>query len=322
MAQLKFNNKFKFQTKKFWSLGIGLLAIVCNLVIGYWNLPLYAQDKIVAIVNKDIITQKDLNDFINFMRVQLSTQYQGAELENKIQSMKLDLLDKLIEDRLILQEAKKEDIVLNPDRLKAKINEIKDHYGSDSEFQNAIAKQGLVEGDIEAKITEQSLMFTVIEKEIKSKIIIKPVEVTDFYQENIKKFILPEQREFESVAFDSESLAYEVLNKLKSGQELKDIADRYSLAVNKFNTLKDGQLRKDIEDTLFKLEAGQISSIVKIENKYYIFKLGNIMPPHQQNLSQAQEDIHAMLYNKKMQEALTKWLEQLKAHSYIKILQN
>ncbi len=64
---------------------------------------LFAQDKIAAIVNNDIITQKDLDDFLNFMRIQLSQDYSGKELENKIQAMKPDLLDRLIEDRLILQ---------------------------------------------------------------------------------------------------------------------------------------------------------------------------------------------------------------------------
>jgi len=281
-----------------------------------------AQDKIIAIVDKDVITQKDLNDFINFMHVQLSTQYQGGQLESKIQSMKFDLLDKLIEDRLILQEAKKDNIGIEPDRIKAKINEIKKHYGSDSEFQNVLAEQGLVQADIEAKIREQSLMYAVIDREIRSKIIIKPVEVTNFYQQNLKKFILPEQREFESVTVDNESKAFEVFDKLKSGQELQDVANRYSLAINKFSSARDGQLREDIEDTVFKMNTGQISAPLKIEDNYYIFKLNNIIPPRQQNLSEAQKDIYDMLFNKKMQEALTKWLDELKRHSYIKILQN
>jgi len=332
MTKHKIQNKHKAQITNHKTLVlvfvIGIFNLfcalnfdICNLRIGICHFA-FAQDKIVAIVNKDIITQKDLNDFINFMRVQLSTQYQGEQLESKIQSMKLDLLDKLIEDRLILQEAKKDNIRIDPDRIKAKINEIKKHYGSDSEFQNAIAKQGLVQADIEAKIREQTLMYAVIDREIRSKIIIKPGEVTDFYQENTGKFILPEQREFESVTVDNESLVRDVFDKLKSGKELKDVADNYSLSINKFTTARDGQLKKDIEETVFKINVGQISAPVKIEDSYYIFKLNNIIPPRQQNLSEVQDDIQAMLFNNRMQESLTKWLDELKRHSYIKILSN
>jgi parvulin-like peptidyl-prolyl isomerase len=299
---------------------------------------LFAQDKIIAIVNKDIITQKDLNDFINFMRVQLAAEYKGEQLETKIQSMKLDLLDKLIEDSLILQEAKRGNIKINPDRIKVRVSEIIKHYGSDSEFQNSLTKQGLVKADIEAKIREQLLMYSVIDMEIRSKIIIKPGEVTDFYQENTEKFILPEQREFESITIDNESLANEIFDQLKSGQELQDVADRYSLTVNKFSCVRNGQLRKDIEDTVFKINLAQISRPIKIdtsaslsvngersrtiENNYYIFKLNNIIPPRHQNLSEVQDKIYSMLFNKKMQEALTKWLDELRKRSYIKIIQN
>lgn len=283
---------------------------------------LLAQDKIIAVVNKEIITQKDLSDFINFMRVQLSTEYKGQQLEGKIQSMKLDLLNKLIEDRIILQEAKKEGIMLNPDRIKSKISEIKNHYGSDKQFQDAIAKQGLVEADIEKKIEEQGLMYYIIERQVKSKISVKPSEVTDYYQQNINKFTIPEQREFESITVGDKALAFDIGNKLIRGQALNDIANRYNIEINKFNAARDGQLRKDVEDILFKLSIGQTSEPINIENSYYFFKLNNIVPPHQRNLSEAQEDIHAILFNKKMQEDMAKWLDELKSHSYINILKN
>ncbi len=124
MAKIKNIN----QNSKFKKIFLFLIFTTYYLLTTTYY-PLFAQDKIVAIVNKDIITQKDLNDFINFMRVQLSTQYQGKQLESKIQSMKLDLLDKLIEDRLILQKAKKDNMGIDPDRIKAKINEIKKEIG-------------------------------------------------------------------------------------------------------------------------------------------------------------------------------------------------
>jgi parvulin-like peptidyl-prolyl isomerase len=83
-----------------------------------------------------------------------------------------------------------------------------------------------------------------------------------------------------------------------------------------------GELRKDIEDVIFKLGIGEVSQPVKIENKYYIFKLENIAPPKQRILSEAQEIIHDHLFERKTEEELTKWLDELKKKSYIKILQN
>jgi parvulin-like peptidyl-prolyl isomerase len=299
--------------------------ILCCIFVFYafsFALTCFGQDKIVAIVNNDVITQKDLSDFVNFMRVQLAAEYKGEELENKIQSMKLDLLDKLIEDRLILQEAKKNDIKIDDSRIRARIDEIRKRYASDMEFQEALDRQGLVQADLELRIREQILMYNIIDMKIRSKILIKPAEITDFYQKNTQEFILPQQREFQTISIGEESLAKEIYNNLKSGQELQDLAKKYSLSVNKIKAEKGGQLRKDIEEIVFKMNPGDVSQPTQIEDQYYIFRLDNIIPPTQQSLSEVQDKIHAFLFNKKMQEEMTKWLDELKVTSYIKILQD
>jgi parvulin-like peptidyl-prolyl isomerase len=330
MIKRRWLNKFKpkslelrVQSSELRAKKSRLPVIIFVLVLGFWHLPsAFGQDKIVAIVNNDIITQKDLNDFINFMRLQLAAQFEGKQLEDKIQSMKLDLIDRLIEDKLILQEARKNNIKVDENRVKAKVEEVRKNYASDSEFQEALVKQGLTQADIELKIREQLFTYFIIEIQIKSRIVVKPSEVTNFYEQNIATFQLPSQREFESIGINNANLAKELFNKLKGGEELQNLSVKHSLAVNKFSAREGGELKKEIEDVVFKLRPGEVSPPVRIENSYYIFKLNNIVPAHQQSLSEAQDKIYTFLFNKKMQEELAKWLDELKSHSYVKILQN
>jgi len=282
---------------------------------------LYAEDKIIAIINCDVITQKDLNDFLSFMGMQLSREYSGRELGKRIQSMKQDLLDKLIEDRLILQEAKKNNIRVDESRVKARINEIKKHYNSDTEFKDDLAKQGLTQADIESRIREQLLMYNIVEYMVKDKIVVRPDEVTSFYNKNTKELVSEEERELEAIILENEDLAKTVSYELRTGQKLVDLATKYSLTVNTIKT-RQGELRKDIEDVVFKLGISEISNPVKIDDKYCVFKLDNIIPARHLTLSESQDKIHAFLFEQKMQEELTKWLDELKQKSYIKILQN
>ncbi|MFH1888766.1 MAG: SurA N-terminal domain-containing protein [Candidatus Omnitrophota bacterium] len=321
-------NTIKIHTVRFLRMLLLLLLFYYPLSLpggqaGAIRYPLlYAEDKIVAIVNKDVITQKDLDDFINFMRLQLGTQYQGKELETKIQSMKLDLLDKLIDDRLITQKAEKENIRISPDRVKGRINEIRRSYGSDSEFQSSLAKQGMVQADLEQKIGEQLLMYAVIDRKVKSKIAVNPAEVTDFYRENANEFILPEHCNFESLTVNDKTLADEVFARLKNGEGMQEVAERYSLSVNKLSCAKNGELRKDIEDIVFSMSPGEMSPPVKIQDSYYIIKLIDLMPPLQQSLTEVQDRIYAMLFNVKIEESLAKLMDELKENSYIKIMQD
>lgn len=306
---------------KLWKIFLCFIFAV-SLQFTVYSLQLFAKDKIIAVVNNDIVTQKDLNDFINFMRMQLSKEYEGKELEKRIQSMKLDLLDRLIEDRLILQEAKKNNIKCDEDRVKARINEIKRHYTSEVEFQNDLAKQGLVQADIESKIREQLLMYNIVEQKVRDKIVVRPDEVTDFYNKNIKEFHTGEERELEVIVLENEDLARTLVYNLKSGQKLEDLATRYPITVNQLKARHGEELRKDIEDAVFKLTIGEISAPIKVDDKYYIFKLDNIIPSRQLTLSEVQDKIHNFLLEKKMQEELKEWLDELKKQSYIKVIQD
>jgi len=310
-----------------------LLVVITLCAIHYTLYDLFAQDKIIAIVNNGVITQKDLNDFINFMRMQLSQEYKGEELESKIQSMKLDLVDRLIEDHLILQEAKKvleearknknvaiiNELDVDQDRIKAKINEIKRRYGSDAEFQNALNQQGLTQADIESKIKEQLLMYNIIELKIKNKIVVNPAEVTDFYQKNPDEFNTTEQREITLITIDDEKLANDVYDNLKKTGDLISAISKYSLELSKLSVQRNKEFKKDIEDAIFELNIGEVSSPIKVNNSFYIFRLDNIVMPKQENLPEVQDKIYNFLFDMKMQEELIKWLGELRAQAYIKV---
>ncbi len=279
----------------------------------------FSQSKIIAVVNNEVITRKDLDDFVNFMRVQLSREYDQKKLDNKIQEMKSDLLDRLIEDRLILQEAKKNNVKVEESRVKARLDEIKKGYPSEADFNSALAKQGLVIADLEARMRDQLLMRAIIETKVRSAVVVNPGEITDFYYKNIVEFRVPEQREFESIAIEGEALAGEVYDKLKAGLSLIDLSIQYSLKISKLTAAAGGELRKDIEQSVFGLGEGQFSQPIKIDDSYYIFKLDAITPSKERSFSDVQNNIYNYIFEQKLQEQLVNWLEGLKKHSYIKI---
>jgi len=288
----------------------------------FLTFPTFAEDKIVAVVNNEVITQKDLNEFLAFTRMELSTEYKGRELETKIQTMKLDLLERLIEDRLILQEAKKSNININQERIKARLEEIKKNYRSETDFQNAIVKQGITQADIENKIREQFLMFSIIEEKIKNKIVINPNEITAFYEKNSGQFSTPQERTFEFLGFTSETDARQAYMELKR-QTLttKEVSEKFGASFNQITAKGSGQLKKEIEGSVFALEPGEISQPVKIGDNFYVFKLDSISASRKLSLPEVQERISSLLLETKMQEKMAKWLDELKKNSYIKIAQ-
>jgi parvulin-like peptidyl-prolyl isomerase len=298
-----------------------LVCLVC-LELSVFSLGVLAEDKIVAIVNSDVITQKDLNDFLNFMKMRMSDKNSTTEAKNDLESMKADLLDRLIEDRLILQEAKKNNIIVDESRIQAKIEEIKQRYPTEAEFQNGLKSQGLVQADIESKIRDQILMYNVIDQEIRAKIVVRPDEVTSFYEKNKKEFLSPEERDLEVVIANNNDILNSIISDLKSGKDLLELETKYSVKVDKIKVTQEEGLKKEIADAVFKLKISEVSAPVNVEAQYYVFKLDNIISPKLLSLSEVQDKIHNYIFEMKMQEKLTKWLDDLKKNSYIKIVQS
>jgi len=299
-----------------------ILCLIINSLILIAHGPAFSGDEIVAIVNKDIITKSDVDAFINFMRIQLLSEYDEEELEKRIDSMKTDLLEKLIEDKLILQEAKKLKISIEPYRIKAKIDEILKNYGSEKDFQAALSRDGLVRADLESKINEQFLMQAVITRQIKNKITVSPSEITLFYEQNPQLFKTPEVRHYSYLTFEDLNSASDIYNLLKKGQGIDSIAQKYSLSINKTSIKEGEQLKQEIDMAVSKLAEGGLSVPFRMHDKYFIFSLDKVTPSILKSLSESQGSIQAYIFDRKMQEGLLDWIEQLRKKSYIKIMQN
>lgn len=282
--------------------------------------PAMAQDKIVAVVNNEIITQTDLDNFVNFTRIQMADKLSGSQLEEKISGMKADLLQRLIEDKLILQEAKKNNVRADESRVNSRVTEIKRRYPSEKHFQQSLADDGMVEANLVSKVRDQMLMYNIIDSKVRSKIVVNPVEITDFYNRNTAVFKTQEERRFQSLAFDSQDLAKSVYKQLRDGMDINEAAKKYLVTLSDLDARKT-ELKKEIEDVLFGLQVNEISQPVANQGKFYIFKLNTVIPPRQQTLAEVREQINNSLLERKMQESLAKWVEGLKKTAYIKITQ-
>jgi parvulin-like peptidyl-prolyl isomerase len=168
-------------------------------------------------------------------------------------------------------------------RVKARVEDIKSKYPSEAVFQQTLLEQGLVQSDLEEKISEQMLMYEVINKQVKSRVTVDPQEITSYFEEDKKLFELPEQRSVEYIVTREEDKA----------------AKLYAV--------------------VFSLKTGEFSYSLKAENEFYVFRVTGVVEPRRQKLDEVREEIRDILFTRKFQEGLASWLDKLKAKAYIKI---
>ncbi|MEK7849517.1 MAG: peptidyl-prolyl cis-trans isomerase [Candidatus Omnitrophota bacterium] len=271
-------------------------------------------EKIVAIVNGDIITDEELSMFI---RMEFAGEEKGAD-QKKVVEFRKDLLNRMIEDRLILQEAKRQQLKVDDSMVEDRIREIKFRAGSELAFEMALKSQGISINELREKLKNQLMIYSLVQKEVKEKVVVSPKEITDYFQQHEAQFLTPETVVVDSIfAKDKDALA-KAQAELSAGADFSEVAKKYSEKSN-LGEVRRGQFKKELEDFIFSLGVGQCSRPFKTEDGYYIFIVKEKLTPSKKSIEDVKDGIKAYLENEKSEKILREWIEGLKEKAYISI---
>lgn len=295
---------------------LGLVFLLSLLGLGHAQ-DLTNVDRIIAVVNNEPITQSDMDELLAVYYMQgASAGKSEKEIIEEIKKMQPLALNRLIEDKLILTEAKKQKIEVDEKAVEERINQIKRSFSQNYDFEEALIEQGLTPSGLRNKIREQQMMSLFVETSVKRNIRVSPTEVAAYYQANHDQFSDPESAEVDSIFCDSIKKADEALSRLKAGQDFAAISQEFSLS-SPLGLVKKGELIKDIDDAIFSLSEKAISDVVKANNGFYIFKLVKKNPAAKLSLAEAEDKIRDKLFRDKMDEGFKKWIEELKKSAYV-----
>ncbi|MGE0267244.1 MAG: peptidyl-prolyl cis-trans isomerase [Candidatus Omnitrophota bacterium] len=303
-----------------------LLLAAMLLSAGFTPISFALEDAILAIVNDELITLKDLKNYIHGTYVALVTE---GKSKKEIDAVMLDLeingLNKLIEDKLLLSKANEMGLVVRDKLITDRLQALKDRYPSEQKFTESLIKNGGTLSDVREKITDQLKIAFLIENEIKSKIFVNPQEVTDFYNQNITQFQKKEKVNVKSIyiPFDGNKeeavkTANIALELIKNGDDFDSVAKDYSKS-SSLGMVERGQLLPQIEKVIFHLPEGKHSDIIEIDQGLYIFKVTEKQEAELAPLADVKDFITDRIYNEKFRERFLVWLEKLKKNAYIEI---
>ena len=284
------------------------------------------EDAIIAVVNDELLTLKDLKNYI--LSTQASLVTEGIP-EEKIKAIMTELqkngLNKLIEDKLILSRANDIGLEVQDKLINERIRSIKSKYGSEEKFFEALIKNGTNLTELKNKYKDQFKIQFVIEHEVKDKIYVNPQEVTDFYQNNKKLFQKKERVHLESIYIGygddktkARTKANEALKSIKSGKDFLKTAKQYSDSPS-LGEIEKGQLMPSIEEIIFNMKVNETSELVEVDTGIYIFKLTKLIKPKIAPLVEVKDKIYNHVYQNKLSENFRTWLEKLKKDAYIEI---
>ena len=95
-------------------------------------------DRVVAVVNDDVITQSEMDGLLRPLYEQYMREYSGATVMKMLGDAQDKILSQLIEDKLVYQEAVKKKIEVSENDIDKEMNYFKQRFGSSVELEKAL----------------------------------------------------------------------------------------------------------------------------------------------------------------------------------------
>jgi len=147
-------------------------------------------DRIVAVVNNDIIRLVELNKAVSRFEDQIRSKGYPIDNENEeIYKIRMEVLDNLIDEKLADQEIRTSGIFADESDIDNAIEQVKAmNYYSDEDLRKALAASNVSMGEYRDEIKRQILRNKLVNIKIKSKIIITETDIKNYYEDHPDKY--------------------------------------------------------------------------------------------------------------------------------------
>jgi peptidyl-prolyl cis-trans isomerase C len=258
--------------------------------------------------------------------------------------IKRQVLEKLIATKLMLARATPFDQQTGKKLGERLIQEGREKVGSEASYRRRLLAVGSSPEEYEAELLEQAVVQAVIDRELKSKIVISHDDTKKFYDDNASSYQEPEKARVSHILFatrkipDGQLLSIEerhakkaaaerVLGRIRAGEDfatlLKDHSEDPEKDKNGELTFSrgGGRVPPQFESAALSLEPGAISEIVTTVFGYHIIKLIEKTPPAQVPLEKVEAQIQEILQRKRVQEQLPEFLKTLREEMGVELIE-
>jgi peptidyl-prolyl cis-trans isomerase SurA len=306
------------------------LAFLCSLPVSNAAILL---DRVVAVVNKEVITWSEL---YKMMDNDASEQMKALKEDERMKVYKKNeplFLDKLIDFRLQVQEARRIGMSVSPDEVKEAMENIKKKYSiNDKVFEESLKKEGLSLAEYKKSLSDQILVSQFINRQIKSKIVVSDKEVNNYIAANKMSLNDNEAFKLRQIYFkkpkdDADKKAVEekadlVEQKLKAGEDFSKLAAEYSedpsgKSGGDLGYVKRELLAKEFIDVLSNMKTGDVSQPFWTDRGLHIIKLDEREAPKTE--AELKETVKDKLSEEQFTEKYRDMVKDLRQKAYIEI---
>ncbi len=298
-------------------LGLGVLSLGASASAATMT------DRIVAIVNKELIMLSELRAETGGEEQRLREQYKGAELQRRLQQLEYIALSRMIERKLQLQFAQSRGMDVSEDEVNQAIRQL-EKQGERIDDSNPRERKAL---------KEQLVMMRVMDREVRGGIMVLQPELERYYNSHQTRFSLPEEYRISQILLkqkaaeevkDFKKRIQTVHASLKSGGDFGELALQQSegpesVKGGALGFVRQGELEPEIERVISTLDTGQISAPIETVQGWHIIRLDEKKPSQFRPFAQVKSEIQGLVYQQKTEDQYQRWIGNIKNKAFIEI---
>lgn len=297
-------------------------------------------DRIVAEVNDDIITLYELNRRAAPFIKRVEAMARPLEEERRmIYDLREKVLDQMIDERLTDQEIRRYNIQVGEETVDRTIEEMKKNaHMTDEQLRDRLGKEGLTMSEYREQLKNQILRARLVNREVKSKIVITDEDIRAYYEKNRNRYVGEEGRvhlrqiimTVPPLAGDGEKRAMrekltQIRRQVMEGASFEALAREHSQSPlanegGDLGTFAMNRLAPDVLSALKGLKAGEVTDIVENDRGMQLFYVEALEEGPGTPLEAVSAEIESKLYDEVVNQKFTNWLQNLRQRSHIKII--
>ena len=291
-------------------------------------------DRIVAEVNDQSITNSEIENAMKPLVQEFKTDRgDKTELDKKMNEARKEVIERLIEEKLILQEAKRQKMGVRDEEIEERVQLIKSKFPDEQSFQIAMSKQAVNMWELKKVYKDQIMVKKMVRQYVRGHLKITPTQIADYYQKHINDFRLPESVRASEIlikykpyeeSLKTERTAAQVMDLLNAGAEFEVVAKKYSEGPNAadggdIGWVERGSMTGEVDKVIFNLKEGGHSKPIKTKVGIAIFRVKSARNERFKPLETVKGEIEDMLLDQNAKMAIDKWIKELKEKAYISI---
>ena len=296
-------------------------------------------DRIVAVVNDEVISLYELDQVAGPYIEQVQNSQYPSDVERRLVfEVRQKVLNQLIDQALTDQELERQGIDVGEPEIDAAIERVKEsRYLTDEQLRRSLEEQGITYEAYREQVKKQILRARLVNREIKSKIVITDEDVRRYYEEN--KEYYAGQTEYHlrnlyvrlpSFVTDSDrrrtrETLETIRQELAGGAAFESVVNRYAagdggIESSDLGYFKLEDLSRELRELLGDMRAGESTPVLETDFGYQIVYVQEIANSEGKALEEASAEIENKLYNEVVDEKYQSWLQSLRERSYIRII--